>query len=41
LGSDFFRFKTDFELLKGQQYYCNLVFTVRGIRVEIIGEKEK
>ena len=38
LGSDFFRYKTDFELVKGQQYYCNLVFTVKGIRVKIISE---
>lgn len=39
LGGDFYRFKADFEFLKGKQFYCKIIFTVRGIRVEIIGEK--
>ena len=39
LGRDFFMYKSDFDLAKGQNFYCNLIFTVRGIRVEIISEK--
>lgn len=40
LGRDFFRLKSDIDIIKGQQYYCNLIFSIKGIRVEIIGEKE-
>jgi len=39
LGRDFPRLKTDIEMIKGKQYYCNLIFTVRGIRAKIISEK--
>lgn len=39
LGSDFYRFKSEIEIVKGQYYFCKLVFTVRGIRVEIIGKQ--
>ncbi|MFI0429847.1 SIR2 family protein [Mariniflexile sp. HMF6888] len=39
LGRDFYRFKSEIDILKGNEYYCNLVFTVKGIRAEIIGEK--
>lgn len=39
LGGDFYRYKADFEFKKGKQFYCNIIFTVRGIRVQIIGEK--
>lgn len=38
LGSDFFRFKSDFEIEKNKQYYCTLIFTIKGIRVNIISE---
>ncbi len=41
LGRDFYRFKSEIDIVKGGQYYCNLVFTSRGVRVKIIGEKEK
>ena len=39
LGRDFYRFKSEIEIVKGQNYNCNLVFTVKGIRVEIISKQ--
>ena len=39
LGGEFYRYKTELETTKGKQFYCQIIFTVRGIRVEILGEK--
>ncbi len=39
LGKSFYRFKSEIEIEKGKQYYCNLIFSVRGIRTELISEK--
>ncbi|MEZ4858416.1 MAG: SIR2 family protein [Flavobacteriaceae bacterium] len=39
LGTDFFRLKSDFKITEGKHYYCNLIFSVRGIRAKIISEK--
>lgn len=39
LGIDVFMFKTDLEISKGREYYCKLIFTVKGIRAEVTGEK--
>lgn len=39
LGKAFLCLKSDFKIVKGQEYYCNIIFTVRGIRVKLLGEK--
>jgi len=40
LGKYFYRFKSDFEVIKDKKYYCNLVFTVKGIRANLISQSE-
>lgn len=39
LGGEFYRYKTELKTTKGKQFYCRIIFTVRGIRVEILDEK--
>ena len=41
LGQDFLMLKSNSKVNKDQSYNCNIIFTVRGIRVRIISECDK